>query len=326
VSAVEKSEILALVAYSGLPRRRALEHLGLPKSTYYRWLNRKSVDRLQDKKGGSPVPWNKLKPEEEAKILAMARASPDLSCRQLAWQLVDEEKWYVSESTVFRILKREGLIKPAEILGFKAGKEYRRKTNRINELWGTDCCHLKVAYWGWYYLESVIDDFSRLILGWDLKTDMTGGSLEDVVQQAVDFTGMTDVPIEDRTVLLSDNGAGYLSQQFNQYLRLVGIRHITASPFHPQTNGKIERYHRTLKGEINQIPYDMPSELKGAIGEFIEYYNYRRYHEGLGNVTPYDVYTGRHLEIIRKRKEVKSRTLQERKDYNRSARDKGHVL
>ena len=326
MSAVEKSEILALVADSGLSRRKALEHLGLSKSTYYRWLNRKSEGRLQDKKGGSLVPWNKLQPEEEAKILATARASPELSCRQLAWQLVDGERWYVSESTIFRILKREGLIKPAEVVGFKAGKEYRRKTSRINELWGTDCCHLKVACWGWYYLESVMDDFSRFILGWDLKTDMTAGSLEDVVQQAVDFTGMTDVPIEDRTVLLSDNGAGYISQQFNQYLRLVGIRHITASPFHPQTNGKIERYHRSLKGEINQVPYDMPGELKEAIGAFIEYYNYRRYHEGLGNVTPYDVYTGRHLEIIQMRKEVKSRTLQERKDYNRTAREKGLSL
>ena len=141
-----------------------------------------------------------------------------------------------------------------------------------------------------------------------------------MVQQAVDFTGMTDVPLEDRTVLLSDNGAGYISQQFNAYLRLVGIRHITASPFHPQTNGKIERYHRSLKEEINQLPYDLPSELKSAIETFIEYYNYRRYHEGLGNVTPYDVYTGRHLEILQRRKEVKSKTLEARKYYNRTAR------
>ena len=104
------------------------------------------------------------------------------------------------------------------------------------------------------------------------------------------------------------------------------IRHITASPFHPQTNGKIERYHRTLRGEINQVPYDMPSELKEAIRAFIEYYNYRRYHEGLGNVTPYDVYTVRYLEIIQKRKEVKSKTLEARRDYNRIAREQGHGL
>jgi putative transposase len=326
MSAQEKADIITLVTGSELPCRRALAQLGLPRSTYYRWLKRQTEGRLQDRKGGSSLPWNKISPEEEAVVLAEARAAPELSARQLAWKVTDKGHSYISESTVYRIMKREGLVKPTEIIGFKAGKEYRRKTKRINELWGTDCCHLKVAYWGWYYLETVMDDFSRFILGWDLKTDMTGGSLEDVVQLAVDFTGMTDVPVEDRTVLLSDNGAGYISQQFNQYLRLVGIRHITASPFHPQTNGKIERYHRTLKGEINQVPYDMPGELKEAIREFIEYYNYRRYHEGLGNVTPYDVYTGRHLEIIQRRKEVKSKTLAARRDYNKTARDKEHGL
>jgi len=326
MSAQGKAEIITLVSQSGLPRSRALAQLRLPRSTYYRWLKRLSEGRLEDRKGGSLIPWNKIRPAEEARILAEARASPELSARQLAWRVTDSGHTYVSESTVYRILKREGLIKPAEIIGFKAAKEYRRKTTRPNELWASDCCHLRVVDWGWYYLETVMDDFSRFILSWDLKTDMTGESLEDVLQQAVDFTGMTDVPVEDRTVLLSDNGAGYISQQFNQYLRLVGIRHITASPFHPQTNGKIERYHRTVKGEIKQVPYDMPSELKEAIRAFIEYYNYRRYHEGLGNVTPYDVYTGKHLEIIQKRKGVKSKTLEVRTDYNRTAREQGHGL
>jgi len=324
MSAEGKAEIITLVSQFGLPRSRALAQLRLPRSTYYRWLKRLSEGRLKDKKGGSLIPWNKISPEEEARVLAEARASPELSARQLAWKVTDSGCTYVSESTVYRILRREGLIKPAEIIGFKAAKEYHRKTTRPNELWASDCCHLRVVDWGWYYLETVMDDFSRFILSWDLKTDMTGGSLEDVVQQAVDFTGMTDVPLEDRTVLLSDNGAGYLSQQFNHYLRLVGIRHIIASPFHPQTNGKIERYHRTVKGEIRQVPYDMPSELREAIRAFIEYYNYRRYHEGLGNVTPYDVYTGRHLEIIQRRKEVKSKTLEARRDYNRTAREQGH--
>jgi putative transposase len=325
VNAAEKRKILALVADSGLPRRRALVHLGMPKSTYYRWLKRQSEGKLQDKKGGSPIPWNKLGPREEAKILSRARASPELSARQLALNLVDSEGWYVSESTVFRIMKREGLIKPAEVVGFKAGKEYHRKTKRPNELWATDCAHLKVFDWGWYYLVTVMDDYSRFILAWELKSDMAAGSLIDVIQQAIDFTGMTDVPIEDRTVLLSDNGAGYLSRQFGEYLRLVAVRHIVASPYHPQTNGKIERYHRSLKSEINQLPYDMPGDLEKAIATFIEYYNYRRYHEGLDNVTPYDVYTGRHIGILQRRKEAKSRTLQVRKDYNRAAREQGNI-
>ena len=109
-------------------------------------------------------------------------------------------------------------------------------------------------------------------------------------------------------------------------MALSPIRHILASPFHPQTNGKIERYHRTIKGELSLIPYEMPGELEEAIRAFIEHYNYQRYHEGLGDVTPYDVYTGRDLEIIQKRKEVKSRTLAERKNYNRTAREQGHGL
>jgi putative transposase len=326
VSAVDKREILALVADSGLPRRKALEQLGLPRSTYYRWLKRQSAGRLKDNKGGSSLPWNKLKPEEEERILTRARASPELSARQLALTLVDSEGWYISESTVFRILKREGLIKPADIVGFKAGKEYHRKTNRPNELWATDCAHLRVVDWGWYYLVTVMDDYSRFILAWELKSDMAATSLIDVVQKAVDFTGMTDVPVEDRTALLSDNGSGYLSQQFGDYLRLVGVRHIIASPYHPQTNGKIERYHRTIKGEIRLVPYEMPGELLKAIRAFVDYYNYRRYHEGLGDVTPHDVYVGKHFEIIQRRKEAKSKTLQERMDYNRAAREQGDDL
>jgi len=145
-----KAEILNLVAGSGLPRSRALSQLKLPRSTYYRWLQRLSEDKLEDKKGGSSLPWNKISREEEAEVLAEARASPELSARQLAWKVTDTGHIYISESTVYRILKTEGLIKPAEIIGFKAGKEYRRKTTRPNELWASDCCHLKVTYWGWY--------------------------------------------------------------------------------------------------------------------------------------------------------------------------------
>ena len=321
MSIADKSEILALVADSGLPRRKALAQLGFPKSTYYHWLRKQAEGRLQDKKGGSAIPWNKLRPEEEERILFLARASPELSPRQLALGIVDTEGLYVSESTVFRILKRDGLIKPAEIVGFKAGKEYHRKTKKPNELWATDCAHLKVVDWGWYYLVTVMDDYSRFILAWELKSDMASGSLIDVVQQAVDLTDMTDVPVDDRTVLLSDNGPGYVSRQFGEYLRLVGVRHITAAPYHPQTNGKIERYHRTIKGEINLVPHEMPGELEKAIKAFIEYYNYRRYHEGLGNVTPYDVYTGRYLKVIQRRKEAKNKTLQVRMDYNKTARE-----
>ena len=144
MNAADKGKILALVAGSSLPRRCALSHLGLAKSTYYRWLARQAEGGLKDRKGGSTLPWNKLQPEEEEKLLSLCRASPELSPRQLAFTLTDTRGTYVSESSVYRILKREGLIKPAEVTGFKAGKEYHRKTNGPNELWATDCAHLRV--------------------------------------------------------------------------------------------------------------------------------------------------------------------------------------
>jgi len=228
------------------------------------------------------------------------------------------------------LCRREG-IRPTTYYAWlkefmEAGKEYRRKTKSPNELWATDCAYLRVMNWGWYYLVTVMDDFSRYILAWDLKSDMAAGSLIDVVQQAVDATGMSDVPMEDRTALLSDNGPGYLSRQFGEYLRLVGIRHIIASPYHPQTNGKMERYHRTLRGDVGLVSYDMPSELEAAIRPFVHYYNYQRYHEGLGNITPYDAYTSRYVGIIQQRKEVKIKTLQARKNYNRAIRKQDSSL
>jgi len=228
---------------------------------------------------------------------------------------------WVSESTAYRILMREGLVKRAEVKGFAAGKEYHRKTRRPNEMWATDCSYLRVVDWGYYYLVTVMDDFSRYILAWELKRDMTADSLIDVVQQAVDITGMSEVPVKDRTSLLSDNGSGYVSRAFGDYLRLVGIKHILASPFHPPTNGKVERYQQTLKGEINQVPYEMPSELRQAIESFVNYYNNHRYHEALGNVTPDDVYHGRREVIVARKKEAKRRTLLARKEHNHRLRE-----
>ena len=150
---------------------------------------------------------------------------------------------------------------------------------------------------------------------------MSADSLIEVVQEAVDATGMTNVPVEDRTRLLSDNGAGYVSRAFRDYLRLVGIGHILAAPFHPQTNGKVERYQQSLKREVNQLPYDFPSQLERAIASFVDYYNYRRYHKSLGNVTPADVLYDRREQIVKRRKEVRIQTINHRRDYNQAQKE-----
>ena len=202
-----------------------------------------------------------------------------------------------------------------------AAKEYHTKTTGPHQMWATDASYFRVIGWGYYYLVTVMDDYSRFILAWKLQRDMAADSLIQVLQEAVDATGMDEVPVEDRTKLLSDNGPGYVSRAVRDYLHLVGIRHILAAPFHPQTNGKVERYHRSLKREVNQLPYELPSQLERALADFVDYYNYRRYHKALGNVTPVDVLYGRREEILKRRKEVQIQTINRRKDYNQSFRE-----
>ena len=202
-----------------------------------------------------------------------------------------------------------------------AAKEYHTKTTRPHQMWATDASYFRVVGWGYYYLVTVMDDYSRFILGWKLQKDMSANSLIEVVQAAVDATGMTDVPVEDRTRLLSDNGAGYVSRAFRDYLNLVGIRHILAAPYHPQTNGKVERYQQSLKRVVNQLPYELPSNLEKAIADFVDYYNYRRYHKALGNVTPADVLYGRREAIMQRRKEVQAQTISRRRNYNQGLRE-----
>jgi putative transposase len=314
MSASEKAIILAQVEKQPRGKRQALMTLGIPKSSYYRWR------RGQPDSGNRRRPWNRITPEEEDKVLAVAREFPDLSSRQLSAWITDNKGFAVSESTVYRILRREGLVKRQETQ-LMAAKEYHTKTTRPHQMWATDASYFRVVGWGYYYLVTVMDDYSRFILAWKLQKDMSANSLIEVVQEAVDATGMTDVPVDDRTRLLSDNGAGYVSRAFRDYLHLVGIGHILAAPYHPQTNGKVERYQQSLKREVNQLPYELPSRLERAIADFVDYYNHRRYHKAIGDVTPADVLYGRRKQILQRRKEVRLQTINHRRDYNQGLRE-----
>jgi len=146
---------------------------------------------------------------------------------------------------------------------------------------------------------------------------MTSDSL---IQVAIYATGMIEVPLEDRTRPLSDDGPGYVSRAFRDYLGLVGIRHTLAAPYHPQSNGKLERYHQSIKQDVNQVPYEVPGGLAVATLGFVDYCNHRRYHKALSNVTPDDVLRGRREGILIRRREVKARTLGWRQRYNRQRR------
>jgi len=300
-------------------KRQALAELGIPKSTYYRWRQWQQGNGLECHSGDTRRAWNHITPDEEGKILTAARESPELSSRQLAAWITDNADFAVSESTVYRILRREGLVKLPEVK-LVAGKEYHTKTTQPHQMWATDASYFRVVGWGYYYLVTVMDDYSRFILAWKLQRNMAADSLIEVLQEAIDSTGMAEVPVEDRTKLLSDNGSGYVSRAFRDYLHLVGIRHILAAPFHPQTNGKLERYQQSVKREVNQIPYELPSQLEEAIADFVNYYNFRRYHKALGNVTPADVLHGRREQILQRRREVQAQTIKHRRYYNQTLR------
>jgi putative transposase len=314
MSAGDKAMILTQVEDQSGRKRKVLAELGISRSTYYRWRQGQNETKRRVR------PWNRVTPNEERRILAVAREFPELSSRQLSAWITDHEGFAISESTVYRILRREGLVKRQEIQP-GAAKEYHTRTTRPHQMWATDASYFRVVGWGYYYLVTVMDDYSRFILGWKLQKDMSANSLIEVVQEAVDATGMTDVPVENRTRLLSDNGAGYVSRAFRDYLNLVGIKHILAAPYHPQTNGKVERYQQSLKREVNQLPYELPGQLEQAIADFVDYYNYRRYHKALSNVTPADVLYGRREKILQRRKEVQKLTINRRRDYNQGLRE-----
>jgi putative transposase len=316
----KKRAVIERVRRSPVTKRETLRELGLSASTYFRWQRRwreQGAAGLVDRRPQPGTVWNRLRPAEEDAILQAALREPDHSPREIACWISDFAGFSVSEASVYRVLKRHGLIREQNVVGFPAGKEYRWKTTRPNEQWQSDASYFFVVGWGWYYLISVLDDYSRMILAWELKVDMTAQSISEVVEDAVEWTGMKNVAVGDRARLLSDNGSGYLARVFEEYLRLLQMRHIRCAPHHPQTNGKIERFHETLKARLNLLVYPSPEKLREALGEFIEFYNRRRYHEGIGNVTPADVYYGRREEILKRRQQQKQITLADRFWYNR---------
>jgi putative transposase len=214
---------------------------------------------------------------------------------------------------VYRILKRHGLVTSPAYSMFCAAKKYHTPTERINEMWQTDFTYFKIVHWGWYYLSTVIDDYSRYIISWKLCQGMTAEDVKTTLDEAVAFTGVRDVPVRHRPRLLSDNGPCYISEALKEYVEAEGLRHIRGRPFHPMTQGKIERYHRSLKNIVLLEHYYMPDELQDAIGRFVTHYNHNRYHESLNNVTPADVYYGNHTQILEKRESTKEHTMERRR-------------
>jgi transposase InsO family protein len=230
-------------------------------------------------------------------MLELALERTELSPRELACRFTEEQRYFVSESSVYRILKAADLItSPAYVL-MSASDAFKNPTTRVHEMWQTDFTYFRIIGWGWYYLSTVLDDYSRYIIAWKLSATMGATDVTETLDQALAVTGVDQVRVRHRPRLLSDNGPAYVSGELREYLGDRGMAHTRGAPYHPQTQGKIERWHRTMKNVVKLQHYHFPWELEAALRDFVGYYNNERFHESLDNVTPADVYFGRHQSL-----------------------------
>jgi putative transposase len=315
-SASDKTEIIRLVEQSHLPARRTLEKLGIPRSTFYRWYDRYQTggpEALADRPSRPERVWNRIPDAVRDQILDLALEVPELSPRELAVRFTDEEKYFVSEASVYRLLKAHDLITSPAYIVIKAANEFKDKTKAPNEMWQTDFTYFKIVGWGWYYLSTVLDDFSRYIVAWKLCSTMKADDVKDTLDLALAASGLDKATVAHRPRLLSDNGASYIAGDLAEWLTAKKMEHVRGAPYHPQTQGKIERWHQTLKNRVLLDNYYLPGELKRQVAAFVEHYNHARYHESLDNLTPADVYHGRANAILAERDRIKQRTIENRR-------------
>jgi transposase InsO family protein len=253
-------------------------------------------------------------------IVSLALDAPDLSPRELAVRFTDTERYFVSEASVYRLLKSQDLITSPAYIVIKAANEFKDKTTAPNQMWQTDFTYLKVMGWGWFYLSTILDDYARYIIGWKLCSTMRAQDVTDTLDIALAASGCDSAKVVHKPRLLSDNGSSYIAGDLAEYLADKGMKHIRGAPMHPQTQGKIERWHQTLKNRILLENYFLKGELEAAIAAFIDHYNNHRYHESIGNLTPADVYFGRGETILAERRRIKHKTIQNRRlNHHRKA-------
>jgi transposase InsO family protein len=321
--ASEKLEIIRLVEQSHLPTKQTIDKLGIPRTTFYRWYDKYLTGGAEALADRSPKPlrvWNRIPDDVRQRIVDMALDEPELSPRELAVRFTDTQRYFVSEASVYRLLKAHDLITSPAFVVLKAADEFRDKTTAINQMWQTDFTYIKVVGWGWYYLSTILDDFSRYVVAWKLCATMKTSDVTDTLELALQASGCDQVTVQHKPRLLSDNGASYVSGELADWLGSQNMDHVRGAPYHPQTQGKIERWHQTLKNRILLENYFLPGDLSASIERFVEHYNHHRYHESLKNLTPADVYFGRGETILLERERIKRDTFKQRRlQYRKQA-------
>ena len=239
-----KLEIIRLVEQSALPVRRRWKRSAFRAPLFYRWYalyQTGGPEALDDRNPKPDRVWNRIPDDVRKRIVNLALDESALSPRELAVRFTGTEGYFVSDASVYRLLKAHDLIASPAFIVMKAAEEFTDKTTAPNQLWQTDFTYLKVIGWGWFYLPTVLDDFSRYIIAWKLCTTMKAEDVTATLELALDASGLDKASVLHRSRLLSDNGSSDISDDLAKWLKRHAMAHVRGAPYHPMTQGKIER-------------------------------------------------------------------------------------
>lgn len=310
--AAEKRQVLKTVeqarARTGWTVRRVLRHLSLTKSRYYEWKRREEEALLEDLVPGARASPHALLEEEKAAVITYALSHPKDGYRRLAWMMVDEDVAYVSPSSVYRILRDADLLyrwKRSE-----RGGQPPPEPTAPNQRWHTDLMYLRIED-SWYFLVTVLDAYSRYVVHWDLLTTMTAADVRVVIQDAVEKMGVSPE-------IVTDNGTQFTAKDFKELVRDFELEHIRIRTYHPESNGKLERFHRSTREELGEVELGNLSKAREIIGRWVEYYNGHRLHASLNYLPPAEYWEGEPEKKLKERRQKLEKGRQARERINRA--------
>lgn len=270
---------------------KLIKPLSFSRSKYYSWVDRYGMDNRHN--GLMPRDYWLL-PEEKRAIVDYHYKNPLNGYRRLSFMMIDEDVVCVSPKTVYRVLKNEGVLGKQAPKTSAKGKGFHQPDGP-HQHWHVDVSYLNICG-TFYYMCSVLDGYSRYIVDWDIKESMKEDDIEIIVQRALEKCPYV------KPRIISDNGPQFVSKEFKVFIKVTGMDHVRTSPYYPQSNGKIERYHREIKQDcIRAKTFVSLSQAKKAVTEFVDHYNNKRLHAAIGYVAPIDKLNGREDEIFRLR-------------------------